>query len=64
MAKKDSKRTDNEEAAADFDVQLTALLDLAKERSDQLWPGVIGQLEMAQHQLRSMMHPDDATKVG
>lgn len=56
---KASKRTDNESAAADFDVQLGALLDMAKERSDQLWPGVVGQLQIAQQNVRQMMHPED-----
>ncbi|MGY3588053.1 hypothetical protein [Bradyrhizobium sp. USDA 4350] len=53
-------RTDNESAAVDFDDQLSALLDMARERTDQLWPGVVGQLQMAQYQVRQMMHPEDA----
>jgi hypothetical protein len=56
-------RTENEKAAMDFDGELKKLMKLAKRRSDQLWPGVVGQLEMAQHQLRSMMHPDDQAKA-
>jgi len=52
-------RTENEKAVLDFDADLKKLLQRAKRRSDQLWPGVVGQLEMAQHHLRSMMHPED-----
>jgi hypothetical protein len=58
-----SERNENEKAAASFDVQLTALMKSAKKRNEQLWPGVVGQLEMAQHHVRSMMHPDDAAKA-
>jgi len=54
-----AERTENEKAAASFDVQLTAILKSARKRTDQLWPGVVGQLEMAQHRVRDMMHPDD-----
>jgi hypothetical protein len=54
-----AERTENEKAAAAFDVQLTAVMKSAKKRNEQLWPGVVGQLEMAQHRVREMMHPDD-----
>jgi hypothetical protein len=57
------ERTENEKAAASFDVQLTAVLKTARKRSDQLWPGVVGSLEMAQERLRNMMHPDDLAKL-
>jgi hypothetical protein len=58
-----AERTENEKAAASFDVELTSLMKRAKKRSEQLWPGVVGQLEMAQHHVRRMMHPDDAAKA-
>jgi hypothetical protein len=58
-----SERTENEKAVADFDGELRKLLKTAKRRSDQLWPGVVGALEMAQHHTRSMMHPDDQAKA-
>jgi hypothetical protein len=56
-------RTENEKAASEFDADLRKLLKQAKRRNEQLWPGVVGQLEMAQHHTRSMMHPDDAAKA-
>ena len=58
-----SERTENEKAAADFDADLRKVLKQAKRRTEQLWPGVVGQLEMAQHHVRSMMHPDDAERA-
>jgi hypothetical protein len=58
-----SERSENEKAATEFDADLRKLLKSAKRRSEQLWPGVVGQLEMAQHHVRSMMHPDDAEKA-
>jgi hypothetical protein len=54
-----AERTENEKAVLDFDADLKKLLARAKRRSEQLWPGVVGQLEMAQHQLRMMLHPED-----
>lgn len=57
-----SERTETEKAAKDFDGDLSKLLKAAKRRSEQLWPGVAGQLELAQHQVRSMMHPDDMAR--
>ena len=59
-----SERTENEKAVLDFDAELKKLLTRAKRRQDQLWPGVAGQLEMAQHHIRSMMHPDDQARTG
>lgn len=55
------ERTENEKAAASFDVQLTAILKSAKKRNDQLWPGVVGQMEIAQQYVRQMMHPEDVS---
>lgn len=60
----DGVRTESEATAVDFDVQLSALIDMAKERNEQLWPGVVGQLEVAQHNVRSMMHPEDLAAIG
>lgn len=58
-----SDRTENQKAAAEFDADLRKLMKAARRRSDQLWPGVIGKMEMAQHSVRAMMHPDDAEKA-
>lgn len=54
-----AERTENEKAAASFDTELTSILKRAKKRSEQVWPRVINQLEMAQYAVRDMMHPDD-----
>lgn len=59
-----SERSETEKAALEFDGDLSKLLKRARRRSEQLWLGVAGQLEIAQHHLRSMMHPDDAEKAG
>jgi hypothetical protein len=56
-------RTDNERTVLQFDGELSKLLKAAKRRPEQLWPSVLNQLELAQHQLRSMMHPDDLTRT-